>query len=203
MILSNQSSSREGRTVKQTPHKGPSTTCPQNHTITRGQGRGKQESEIGCCLQPWPLLYPRERLFPWSALPKPAPRSIPTGTHTWSSARATGQVVGATREAESTEGAHLPWAETSAGAPSPQSTSSLGRMISGPHPTSGPPEHRIDPKDPRVRLRGPRIRRVPKPGRSASFYLPKLDKVHRHSVTHALTCSYTCAGSPAWCSAAT
>lgn len=117
--------------------------------------------------------------------------------------RATGQVVGATREADSTEGAHLPWAEISAGAPSPQSTSSLGRMISGPHPTRGSPEHRIDPKDPRVRLRAPRIGRVPKPGRSAGFYLSKLDKVHRHSVTHALTCSYTCAGSPAWGSVVT
>lgn len=48
------------------------------------------------------------------------------------------------------------------------------------------------PKDPRVRLRAPRIGRVPKPGRSAGFYLPKLDKVHRHSVTHSHLLLHMC-----------
>ena len=78
------------------------------------------------------------------------------------------------------------------GAPPPQSTSSPGRMISGPHPTRGLPERRMDPKDPRVRLRAPRIGRVPKPGRSAGFYLPKLDKVHGHSVTHSHLLLHMC-----------
>ena len=33
---------------------------------------------------------------------------------------------------------------------------------------------------------------MPKPGRSASFYLPKLDKVHRHSVTHSHLLLHMC-----------